>query len=108
MHSCGNNRAILERLLQAGVKCFQFDQPAIYDFADLSSLLKKYNGAIWSPVDIQKILPTGNKQLIESEVKRMREFFDGHLVYCNYGDLQGIGVNPQWDQWAYEAMIQSI
>jgi hypothetical protein len=25
----------------------------------------------------------------------------------NYGDLNGIGVQPEWDQWAYEALVKA-
>jgi len=31
MHSCGKNDAIVPDLLKAGVNCFQFDQPTVYD-----------------------------------------------------------------------------
>jgi len=106
MHSCGNNRRILDSLLQAGVNCFQFDQPAIYDFDDLGALLAKYNAALWSPVDIQKVLPTGNRQRIEAEVTRMYDAFKGRLVFGCYGDLQGIGVKPEWDAWAYNKILE--
>ena len=105
MHSCGQNREILEPLLKAGVNCFQFDQPAVYDFDDLSALLRQYRAALFSPVDIQKILPTGNRQLIEAEVDRMITAFGGGLIFTSYGDLTGIGVKPEWDAWAYDKII---
>lgn len=105
MHSCGQNREILEPLLQAGVNCFQFDQPAIYDFDDLSALLRQYQAALFSPVDIQQVMPTGDQNLIEKEVDRMCEAFDGGLIFTHYGDLKGIGVKPEWDQWAYDKII---
>lgn len=105
MHSCGNNRQILEPLLRAGVNCFQFDQPAIYDFAELDALLRKYHAALWAPVDIQKVLPTGDRRLIEDEAVRMFNTFQGHLIFCTYGDLQGIGVSTLWEQWAYNKIL---
>lgn len=106
MHSCGQNRKILEPLLQAGVDCFQFDQPAIYNFTDLSALLRKYQSCLWSPVDIQQVLPTGNRQKIEAEVERMVEAFRGMLIFKNYGDLNGIGVRQEWDNWAYNKILE--
>lgn len=107
MHSCGRNTEIVESLLKAGVNCFDFDQPSVYDFDWLSGLFRKYKAALHSPVDIQKILPTGDRALIENEVERMKKAFGGFLIFKNYGDLKGIGVKPEWDQWAYRKIITS-
>lgn len=108
MHSCGQNRQILEPLLQAGVNCFQFDQPTVYDMADLSQLLKKYKAALWSPIDIQKIMPTGDRQIIEQGVDDMLKYFEGGIIFKNYPDLKGIGVKVEWDEWAYQAICNHI
>ena len=108
MHSCGQNRQILEPLLQAGVDCFQFDQPTVYDMADLAQLLKKYKAALWSPIDIQKIMPTGDRPIIEKGVDDMFKHFEGGLIFKNYPDLKGIGVKEEWDNWAYQAILRKI
>ena len=108
MHSCGQNRQILEPLLRAGVDCFQFDQPTVYDMADLAQLLKKYKAALWSPIDIQKIMPTGDRRIIENGVDDMFKHFEGGLILKNYGDLKGIGVKEEWDDWAYQAILRHI
>ena len=105
MHSCGCNREILEPLLEAGVNCFQFDQPTLYDYQDLPALLKKYKAALWSPVDIQHIMPTGNRELIEKGAQDMFDAFQGGLILKNYPDLNGIGVKEEWDDWAYQKAI---
>ena len=102
MHSCGCNREIVEPLLTAGVDCFQFDQPTLYDFPTLSEQLRRHRAALWSPVDIQKIMPTGDRALIEAGAQAMFDAFRGSLIFKNYGDLRGIGVKPEWDDWAYE------
>lgn len=102
MHSCGQNRLLLEELIDCGVDCFQFDQPTVYDYADLGALLRRRTVALWSPIDIQKVLPTGDRAFIESETRRMCDAFAGGLIIKNYGDLPGIGVRPEWDTWAYE------
>ena len=107
MHSCGMNWEILEDLLEAGVDCFQFDQPAVYDMPALAELLRRYKAGLWSPTDIQKILPTGDRALIESETQRMLDTFKGCFIGKDYPDLPGIGVEPEWDQWAYEVMARS-
>jgi len=108
MHSCGKNEEILEPLLKAGVNCFQLDQPTVYNFEWLSALLDKYRAILWSPIDIQKILPTGDKAIIEAGVDRMFEYFEGKLVFNQYGDLPGIGVEPEWNRWGYDHIIKKI
>jgi uroporphyrinogen decarboxylase len=102
MHSCGQNWAILGDLLEAGVDGFQFDQPAVYDMPALADLLSKHQAALWSPVDIQRVLPTGDETYIRAETRKMCEIFQGGLICKNYPDLGGIGIDEQWDQWAYE------
>ncbi len=106
MHSCGKNWEILSDLLKAGVDCFQFDQPTIYDMPALAELLRQYHAALWSPVDIQKILPTGDKDLIEKGAVEMCRIFRGGLIVKNYPDLPGIGVQEEWDSWAYQAILR--
>ena len=108
MHSCGKNEEILEPLLKAGVNCFQLDQPTVYDFEWLSALLDKYKAILWSPIDIQKILPTGDKAIIEAGVDHMFEHFEGKLIFNQYGDLPGIGVEPEWNRWGYDHILKKI
>ena len=71
MHSCGYNWDLLDDLAQSGIDCFQFDQPTIYDMPALAEKLKKHKIALWSPVDIQQVLPTGDKDFIEAETKKI-------------------------------------
>lgn len=105
LHSCGLNWEIVPDLMEAGVDVFQFDQPALYDMDALAGLMKERRTALWSPVDIQKILPTGNRRTIEDGARRMYELFRGNLICKNYPDLVGIGVKPEWDAWAYDAFL---
>jgi len=108
MHSCGQNREILEPLIDVGVDCFQFDQPTAYGLNDLANLFKKRKVALWSPIDIQKILPTGDRKLIENGVEDMFKHFEGFLIFKDYPGLESIGVKPEWDNWAYEKILQKI
>lgn len=108
MHSCGLNWKILPDLLEAGVNVFQFDQPSLYDMEELASLMRKHRAALFSPVDIQRILPTGNHQTIVNGAHKMLETFWGGLICKNYLDLPGIGVEEQWDDWAYVAILEFI
>lgn len=107
-HSCGQNREILDDLIDCGVSAFQFDQPALYEMEELARLFRNRRVALWSPVDIQQVLPTGDREYIRSETFRMCRIFDGCLIVKNYPDLPGIGVDPLWDEWAYEAVLESF
>ena len=106
MHSCGQNWSIVDDLLDCGVQAFQFDQPALYDMPALAAKLRDRKAALWSPADIQKVLPTGDRNVIDRETRRMCELFDGGLIAKNYPDLPGIGVKPEWDQWAYGVFLE--
>jgi uroporphyrinogen decarboxylase len=104
MHSCGQNWSIVPDLLDVGVDVFQFDQPALYDMPKLAALLRERKAALWSPVDIQQILPTGDRARIEAGANEMYDLFEGGLICKNYPDLPGIGVEEEWDKWAYDAI----
>ena len=107
MHSCGQNWQILDDLLDAGVDVFQFDQPVAYDMPALAAKLRQRKAALWSPVDIQKVLPTGDRAFIEAEAHRMVQTFRGALIVKDYPDLPGIAVKNEWDTWAYNAVLQA-
>jgi len=110
MHSCGYNWDILDDLAEVGVNCFQFDQPAVYHLERLAEKLQNLKVCLYSPVDIQKVLPTGNRTFIINEAQRMVRLFCGEhggFIAKSYRDLKGIGVNPEWDQWAYESFLKN-
>lgn len=106
-HSCGYNWALVDDLCEAGIDCLQFDQPAIYDLPALAEKLRRHGVGLFSPCDIQKVLPTGDRAFIEVETRRLVETFRGGLIAKNYPDLKGIGVRPEWDEWAYQAFLQA-
>ena len=106
LHSCGQNWSIVPDLLDVGVDAFQFDQPALYDMPKLAALLRERKAALWSPVDIQQILPTGDRARIEAGAREMVDVFEGGLICKNYPDLPGIGVEEEWDMWAYDAICE--
>jgi hypothetical protein len=85
---------------------FQFDQPALYDMPALAALLRERKAALWSPVDIQQIMPTGDRALIEGGAREMYDTFEEGLICKNYPDLHGIGVQEEWDMWAYRAICE--
>jgi len=106
-HSCGCNWALVDDLCEAGIDCLQFDQPAVYDQNALAGKLRRHKVGLFSPCDIQKVLPTGDRSLIERETRRLVETFRGGFIAKNYPDLAGIGVKPEWDQWAYEEFLRA-
>jgi len=105
-HSCGYNWLLVDDLCEAGIDCLQFDQPAVYDQPALAAKLRRHKVGLYSPCDIQKVLPTGDRALIERETRRLTETFRGGFIAKNYPDLHGIGVKPEWDQWAYEEFLR--
>lgn len=106
LHSCGSNWQIIDDMLDVGIDCFQFDQPTVYDMPWLAGKFRERHGCLWSPVDIQKVLPTGDKDYIEAETERMCAIFDGMLIVNNYPDLPGIGVKNEWEDWAYNTVCR--
>ena len=73
----------------------------------LAAKLRVHRRVLYSPVDIQRHLPTGDRTLIEREAQRLVDLFRGGLICKNYPDLPGIGVQETWDQWAYEALLRA-
>jgi uroporphyrinogen decarboxylase len=108
MHSCGYITDIIPDLIEVGIKVLQFDQPTLHG---IDKLGKEFGGRMtfWTPVDIQRTLQTGDRDQIRAEAKALCEKLGGHnggFIAKNYGDLEGIGVDRQWDNWAYEAFVE--
>ena len=106
-HTCGYNWELIDDLCEAGIDCLQLDQPLVYDLDLLSAKLRSHGVGLFSPCDIQSVLPTGDRDLIEAESRRLVELFEGGFIAKNYPDLHGIGVETDWDAWAYEAFIDT-
>jgi hypothetical protein len=112
MHSCGYIYPIISHLIEIGVDVLQLDQP---ELMGIERLGKEFGGRVtfWSPCDIQKVLPTGDKQRIETSIRKM---FDnlcvngGGLIAKSYGireeDLVSIGVKPEWNEFAYQCFMK--
>ncbi len=101
-HSCGYNWDLVDDLCEAGIDCLQFDQPAVYDMPALAEKLRRHGVGLYAPCDIQQVLPTGERERIEAETKRLVDTFRGGFLAKDYGDLHGIGVELEWDEWAYQ------
>ncbi len=102
VHSCGMIHPIIKDFSDAGVDAMQFDQPEIYGS---QSLVEEFGDELsfYCPVDIQKVMATGDKWLIEKSCKQMIEAFidnGGGLIIKDYPTWQDIDIKDEWAQWA--------
>ena len=104
MHSCGYIKDIIPSVVDIGVKVLQLDQPTL---SGLDSLAETCRGktAIWSPVDVQRDLPTGDEAHIRRCARELMEVLDGGsggFICGYYGDPASLGVEPEWQMWAVD------
>ena len=109
MHSCGNNYGLIEDLIDAGIDVFQFDQPDVYPSEVLAG---EFAGRVTfhAPVDIQKVLPTGDRDYIEARALRMCELFraaGGGWIAKDYPTYEDIGVDRTWAKWAEDVITRN-
>lgn len=107
MHSCGYVKDIIPRLVDLGMDVLQFDQPELTGL----DFLSEFSGRVtyWCPIDIQRILPTGDKTLIENRAREMLKKLGGRgggFIAKDYPDNHSIGVDPLWQHWGYEVFVQ--
>jgi hypothetical protein len=108
MHSCGKMGDIMEDLIAAGVRVFQFDQPTLHGIEHLG---RRYGGraAFECPVDIQRTLQTRDAAKIRDEARRLCEVLGGRgggFICCRYIDEKAIGIEPKWQDIACEAFME--
>ncbi|MFR5072639.1 MAG: uroporphyrinogen decarboxylase family protein [Bianqueaceae bacterium] len=110
VHSCGLVTGFIEDFIDAGVDVMQFDQPEIYGSANLA---RNYGGrmAFHCPVDIQKVMATGNREYIEKTAYEMVTAFKticgGGLIAKDYPSWQDINVEQEWADWARKVIVQN-
>ncbi|MDF2685845.1 MAG: hypothetical protein K0S55_1026 [Clostridia bacterium] len=110
LHSCGYIYEIIEDFIEIGIDALQLDQPELMGVDRLSS---EFGGkiAFWCPVDIQKIMPTGNKELIEENARNMIKklnSFGGGFIAKDYPQWDAIGVDEKWADWARKIFEKGI
>jgi hypothetical protein len=108
MHSCGQIEAIVPGLIQAGIDLLQFDQPDLHGIDVLAAHQGNAKITFWSPVDVQKVLPTGNETLIRAKAGEMLQKLwkkRGGFIAGYYGDNVSIGLEPRWQEWACEEFL---
>ena len=109
VHSCGNVTAFLPDFIDAGVDAFQFDQPELHD---VELLAREFGNraTFFCPVDIQRIMPSGDRETIEAGALRMVRAFcsvGGGLIVKDYENWQDINVLPEWQQWARDCVLRN-
>lgn len=112
MHSCGYLGAILDDLVEVGVDVLQFDQQQNYG---IDFLNEKIGGRItlYSPVDIQHTLVTGDRAKIRRECFDLVEKIGGHdggFIAKSYGSeksLAAIKCDPSWNDYAFDCFMEA-
>ena len=105
MHSCGYIYEILEDLIEVGVNVFNFDQSALMGTERVAGIFHK-RATLFAPVDIQTILPTGDRARIEGEAKDLiRKFFHGGGFIAKDYHSASIQVKEEWSVWMRDAFI---
>ena len=64
----------------------------------------------YSPVDIQKVLPTGDRAFIERRTPEMCNLFreaGGGWIAKDYPTYHDIGVELEWAKWAQNVIVQN-
>ena len=109
VHSCGKTTSLIPDFIEAGVDMLQFDQPELHG---IDTLAGQFGDKIsfYCPVDIQMVMPTGDRELIEASALKMVESFKksgGGLVAKDYSNWDDINVKPEWQQWARDVIIKN-
>jgi uroporphyrinogen decarboxylase len=102
VHSCGYVDEIIEDWIDVGVDVLQFDQPTL---VGVETLARKYAGrvAFWCPVDIQYVMPTGDRARIEAEARSLIRAFGAHgggFIGADYTDWASLGIPQEHADWA--------
>jgi len=103
MHSCGQIKAIVPGLMEAGIDVLQFDQPDLHGIDVLASHQKQGKITFWCPVDIQKTLQQRDEKIIRDKAREMLDKLwhgRGGFIAGFYGDNASIGLDPQWQDYA--------
>ncbi len=106
MHSCGYIYKFIPLFIESGVDVFQFDQPDAYPAETLSAEFGS-RAVFHSPVDIQKVLPTGDLDFIAARAAEMCAAFSRNKAWIakDYPTYNDIGVDPAWAKHAEDVII---
>lgn len=107
MHSCGYILPIVEDLIGVGIDVLQLDQPALLG---VERLANEFGGriAFYCPVDIQTVMQTGDRRVIEAEARKLAGRlggFNGGFIAKDYSQWEAIGIADEWAGWARDAFM---
>lgn len=107
LHSCGYIHDVIPDMIEAGIDVLQLDQPELFGSENLG---REFGGKVtfWSPVDIQKIMATGNKELITKTAENMKKYLfvnGGGLIAKDYPTWDDIDIKDEWTQWARDVFM---
>jgi len=108
MHSCGYIYEIMDDLIEVGIDVFQFDQPNLMGLDKIAKKLNKHKRVLFSSCDIQEVLTTENKQLIQQNAIDLIDKFGsngGGFIARDYGDYPTIQVSQKSVDWMHEIFI---
>ena len=114
MHSCGFIYPIVEDLIEVGIDVLQLDQP---ELIGVDRLAAEFGGriAFYCPVDIQTVMQTGDKALIQAAATRLVArlgAFRGGFIAKDYPHGDALNVQPEWAESArrrlYGARRQTV
>ncbi len=108
MHSCGYIYEAMDDMIEAGINCFQFDQPTIYG---IDRLAQEFGSRVtfWCPVDIQNTLQKRDAALIAAEAREMVEKLGaggGGFIAGYYAGNEAIGLERKWQEIACQAFVR--
>ncbi len=109
LHSCGCVQPLMEHMLSSGINVFQFDQPEAMGSRYWAENYA-HRAAFYCPVDIQKIMPTGDRELIEHNALQMVNSFKQHggaLIAKDYPSWDDICVKAEWAKWARDVIVSN-
>lgn len=109
VHSCGLVWDFIPHFIEAGVDVLQFDQPELSGPENLAKAFS-HKATLFSPVDIQKIMATGDKAKIEASARNMiqvfRQYNDGALIAKDYPSWGDIDIKEEWATWARNVFLE--
>ncbi|NLC55953.1 MAG: hypothetical protein GX774_03845 [Armatimonadetes bacterium] len=107
-HSCGHVSEVIEDWVEVGINVCQFDQPELHG---IDWLAERFGGRMhfWSPVDIQRTLPTRDPARIEAAAREYVEklgCFGGGFIAGYYASNEALGLDPEYQAIASRAFMR--
>jgi len=109
LHSCGRINDIIPDLIEIGVDALLFDQQAAQGLDFLAGFAGRVT--YQCPVDIQKVLQTGDEATIRAWARALIEKFwcggRGGFIADYYGGNEAIGADLEWQAWASDEFVKA-